>query len=83
MGLMEETWQGFGGCGALAQCLGRPGRWGASGGAVGGPHDVTHETQPHQADEQPLVEKRVWHHGIAPSHRWCNGAILPDFQATE
>src|SRR5216684_278640 len=56
--------------GALGRCLGRPGRCGASGGAVGGPHHVEHETQPHQADEQQPVEKRVWHHGIAPSHRW-------------
>src|SRR6266446_690283 len=56
--------------GALGRCRGRPGRCGASGGAVGGPHHVEHETQPHKADEQQLVEKRVWHHGIAPSHRW-------------
>jgi len=52
--------------GALGRCLGRPGRCGARGGAVGGLHHVEHETQPHQADEQQLVEKRVWHHGIAP-----------------
>src|SRR5713101_2419298 len=69
--------------GALGRCRGRPGRCGASGGAVGGPHHVEHETQPHKADEQQLVEKRVWHHSSAPSHRWCNGAILPDFQTTE
>src|SRR6059058_5719606 len=48
--------------GALGRCLGRPGRCGASGGAVGGLHHMEHETQPHKADEQQLVEKRVWHH---------------------
>src|SRR2546428_4175881 len=56
--------------GALGRCLGRPGRCGASGGAVVRPHHVEYETQPHKADEQQPVEKRVWHHGIATSHRW-------------
>jgi len=45
--------------GALGRCLGRPGRGGASGGAVVRPHHVEHETQPHKADEQQPVEKRV------------------------
>ena len=37
--------------GALGRCLGRPGCCGARGGAVGGPHHVEHETQPHKANE--------------------------------
>ena len=31
-----------------------------------GPHDVEHETQQHKADQQQLVDKRVWHQGITP-----------------
>src|SRR5262249_7093780 len=69
-GLTGETRKRLGVAGALARCLGRPGWCGARGGAVGGPHHVEHETQPHKADEQQPVEKRVWNHGMAPSHRW-------------
>src|SRR5439155_17887003 len=65
--------------GALGGCLGRPGRCGASGGAVGGPHHVEHETQPHKADEQQLVEKRVWHHGIAPLTHMVKWGYLTRF----
>jgi hypothetical protein len=69
IGLMGETWKRFGFGRALARCLGRPERFGARGGAVVGPHHVEHETQPHKADEQQPVEKRIWNHGIIPSHR--------------
>jgi hypothetical protein len=49
-----------GGClGALARCLGRQGRVVARDGAVVWPHHVEHETQPQQAHEQQLIEKRV------------------------
>jgi hypothetical protein len=42
----------------------------ARGGVVVEPHHVEHETQPQKAHEQQLIEKRVGHHGVAPSHRW-------------
>jgi hypothetical protein len=64
--LVEEARKGLRGAGALARCLGSQRRCGAGGRAAIGPHDVEHKTQQHKADEQQLVDKRVWHHGIAP-----------------
>ena len=64
--LVEEAREGVRDAGALAWCLGSQRRCGAGGHAAIGPHDVEHETQQHKADEQQLVDKRVWHQGIAP-----------------
>jgi hypothetical protein len=49
----------------------------ARGSGVAGPRPMEHDPQPHQGDQQQLVEEEVGDQGKPPSHRWSNEGILP------
>jgi len=52
-------------CGVRGQVWGVVTRW----SAVREPHDVKHESEPPNTRQQQLIEKRIWHHDVALSHR--------------